>query len=146
MNPRLLILLLVGGAAQAATPAGPTAAPGRAQVPGATFATVLPPAPEQKSVTVAAFELDRSPVSNADYARFVSAHPEWRRDRVARVFADAGYLRHWPDGNGPAAANAAQPVTQVSWFAAKAYCEAQNARLPTWYEWELVGADRKSVV
>ena len=139
-RPLLLPLLLLGAAAQAATPGASTAAAGRAHVPGATFATVLPPAPEQKTVTVAAFELDRTPVSNADYARFVAAHPQWRRDRVARVFADAGYLRHWPDAKGPTAGNAKQPVTQVSWFAAKAYCEAQHARLPTWYEWELVGA------
>jgi formylglycine-generating enzyme required for sulfatase activity len=33
-----------------------------------------------------------------------------------------------------------QPVTWVSWFAAEAYCRAQNARLPTWNEWEYVAA------
>ena len=33
-----------------------------------------------------------------------------------------------------------QPVTQVSWFAATAYCEAQGARLPTWNEWEYAAA------
>ena len=31
-------------------------------------------------------------------------------------------------------------MTRVSWFAASAYCEAQGARLPTWYEWERVSA------
>jgi formylglycine-generating enzyme required for sulfatase activity len=31
-------------------------------------------------------------------------------------------------------------VTQVSWFAASAYCAARGARLPTWYEWEFVAA------
>jgi formylglycine-generating enzyme required for sulfatase activity len=38
---------------------------------------------------------------------------------------------------------AAQPVTQVSWFAAQAYCEAQHARLPDWYEWELAAAEKR---
>ena len=28
------------------------------------------------------------------------------------------------------------PVTNVSWFAAKAYCECQDKRLPTMDEWE----------
>jgi len=139
MKTRLALLLMLGAALHAA-PGMCAPGPVRAHVPGATFATVLPPGPEQKEVTVAAFDIDRTPVTNAAFARFVSAHPEWGRDRVARVFADAGYLRHWPDANGPAAANANQPVTQVSWFAARAYCQAQHARLPTWYEWELVGA------
>ena len=47
-------------------------------------------------------------------------------------------------GTGPTrlapGAQAAQPVTRVSWFAAAAYCEAQGARLPRWLEWEYVAA------
>ncbi len=33
-----------------------------------------------------------------------------------------------------------RPVTNVSWFAAQAFCESEKARLPTWYEWEYVAA------
>ena len=33
-----------------------------------------------------------------------------------------------------------QPVTQVSWFAAAAYCEGEGGRLPTWHEWEFAAA------
>jgi sulfatase modifying factor 1 len=113
---------------------------GRARVPGATFATILPPAEKVKVAVVRAFEMDRTPVTNQDFARFVAAHPRWRRDRVARVFADQGYLLHWSSASGPAPGAGRQPVTRVSWFAANAYCESQGARLPTWYEWELVGA------
>jgi len=111
-----------------------------AAIPGGTFDTILPPAEKLKVATVRPFRMDRRTVSNADFARFVSERPEWRRDRVARVFADGSYLNHWQSHNAPGAGIEAQPVTQVSWFAAKAYCEARNARLPTWYEWEFVSA------
>lgn len=136
MNPRrhLALATLLVAATAAAAPAS------RAPVPAGTFETILPPAPGVKTAAVRAFTIDRVPVTNADFARFVAAHPQWRRDRVARVFADAGYLQHWTGDAAPAPAAAQQPVTRVSWFAATAYCEAQGARLPTWYEWERVSA------
>jgi formylglycine-generating enzyme required for sulfatase activity len=31
-------------------------------------------------------------------------------------------------------------VTRVSWFAALAFCESEEARLPTWYVWEYAAA------
>jgi formylglycine-generating enzyme required for sulfatase activity len=110
------------------------------KIPGGSFSTVLPPAEGVKSVTVKAFKLDRTPVTNADFVRFVGQHPEWRRDRVARLFADAGYLKQWPSATQSAAVIRDAPVVQVSWFAASAYCEARGARLPTWYEWEYTAA------
>jgi len=136
----LLAMFLLAGLAAAAPATSATAESARAKIPGGSFATILPPAPKVKQATVRAFEMDRRTVSNADFARFVAANPQWRRDRVARVFADTGYLHHWQDAATPGAGIASQPVTQVSWFAAKAYCESQGARLPTWYEWEFVSA------
>lgn len=110
------------------------------------FVSVLPPAPDQPEATIKRFRLDRTPVTNAQFLAFVIKQPKWRRDRVARLFADAQYLSHW---QGPAelgsTAAPSQPVTHVSWFVAKAYCEARKARLPTWYEWEFAAAaDEKS--
>jgi sulfatase modifying factor 1 len=130
----LALATLLVAAAAAATPAS------RAPIPAGTFETILPPAPGVKSAAVQAFIMDRVPVTNADFARFVAAHPQWRRDRVARVFAEPGYLQHWATDSSPAPGASKQPVTRVSWFAATAYCEAQGARLPTWYEWERVSA------
>ena len=129
----LALMLFAAASAGAATAS-------RAPVPAGTFETILPPAPGVQSATVQAFAMDVVPVTNGDFARFVASHPQWRRDRVARVFADAGYLRHWAGDAAPAPGTARQPVTRVSWFAANAYCEAQGARLPTWYEWERVSA------
>src|SRR5262245_38638491 len=109
-------------------------------VKGGTFESVLPPAPGVKQATVKSFRIDRTPITNREFARFVREHPQWRRDRVARAFADEKYLAHWTSGTEPGAAVLDKPVVGVSWFAASAYCEARGARLPTWYEWEYVAA------
>jgi formylglycine-generating enzyme len=72
-------------------------------------------------------------------------HPRrWRRDRVARLFADERYLQHWRTPTEPGAAVERQPVTHVSWFAATAFCEAHGARLPRWSEWEFAAAASES--
>jgi sulfatase modifying factor 1 len=128
----LLLVLPHGGAALASGAAD-------VPIPGAHFDSVLPEAPGTKT-TVAPFRLDMALVSNADFARFVRAHPQWRRGAVAPLLADAGYLQHWASANEPGESAARKPVTQVSWFAASAYCEARGSRLPRWHEWELAAA------
>ncbi len=90
---------------------------------------------------VASFELDRRPVTNGEYLAFVRTHPEWRRSRASRLYADASYLRHWRGDLDPGPrAPAESPVVYVSWFAARAYAAAHGGRLPTLAEWELAAA------
>ena len=141
---RLLPGLLVSLAAIAAC--GPVRAAERAKFGPTEFTPVLAPAPGQMRVHVAAFRLDSRAVTNAQFLEFIGRHPEWRRDRVALLFADDGYLSHWsaPDRLGDVAL-AEQPVTRVSWFAARAYCAAADGRLPDWYEWELAAAADEKV-
>jgi formylglycine-generating enzyme required for sulfatase activity len=92
-------------------------------------------------VDVPAFELARLPVTNAEYLAFVTAHPQWRRSQVSKLFADASYLRHWRGDLDPGPrAPARSPVVHVSWFAARAYAAAQGCRLPAVSEWEYVAA------
>ena len=112
----------------------------QASIPGGQFKSVLPPSPQQDTVSIVGFLLDTVPVTNKQFADFVRTHPEWRRDRVSRLFADDQYLSQWPSADRPEPSAFDQPVTRVSWFAASAYCEAQGGRLPTWYEWEYVAA------
>jgi cytochrome oxidase Cu insertion factor (SCO1/SenC/PrrC family) len=106
-----------------------------------------PFAPEGAPETqVAAFRLGVRQVTNAEFLAFVRARPEWRRDRVARLLADDGYLSHWagPEELGPGAP-ADAPVTRVSWFAARAYARLHGLRLPTQAEWELAAAASATV-
>jgi formylglycine-generating enzyme required for sulfatase activity len=92
---------------------------------------------------IAPFEIAETPVTNAQFLEFVRTHADWNRDRVAPIFADREYLAHWPRADAIATGlQSNQPVTSVSWFAAKAYCEAAGGRLPTWDEYEyLLAAD-----
>ena len=128
----LLLALLVGGAAADGNPFLP--------VEPATFRSALPSGKEEV-VKVRGFLLQEHPVTNVEFLAFVRANPQWRRGALPAVMAGGDYLAHWagPLDPGPQAADS-QPVTRVSWFAAEAYCAAQDGRLPYWYEWELAAA------
>ncbi|HRY99684.1 MAG TPA: formylglycine-generating enzyme family protein [Bacteroidales bacterium] len=86
---------------------------------------------------VKAFEMDIFPVTNADFLRFVQDYPEWSRSRIKPLFADSNYLRHWQGDLAFDPAIARSPVVNISWFAAKKYCECQGKRLPETAEWEV---------
>lgn len=90
-------------------------------------------------VEVKNFEMDIYPVTNAEYVNFVKQYPKWQKSKVIKLFADNSYLANWKnDFELKDSEKPNSPVTYVSWFAAKDYCECQGKRLPTVDEWEYV--------
>jgi sulfatase modifying factor 1 len=111
---------------------------GMALIPAGSYTPLF--IKDAEPVSVDAFYLDKTPVTNAQFLEFVRAHPEWRRSQVKSLFADAGYLKHWAGDLdlGPDAELLGEaPVTNISWFAARAYLKPLGKRLPTMDEWEL---------
>lgn len=128
-------------AALIVAPASGFAAEAPARIEAGSLSSVLPLTESADKVSIGEFMIARQPVTNKEFLAFADRNPEWRRDTVLPLFADQNYLAHWAgalilgDAMLPY-----QPVTNVSWFAARAYCEAEGGRLPTWHEWEYVAA------
>jgi formylglycine-generating enzyme required for sulfatase activity len=142
---KLLALVALAGLASTATGTSPAEAdaPRTASVviPTGTYRPLFPVPPNETTVDVPAFRLDKTPVTNREFLAFVRMHPEWRRDRVEPVFAEKTYLANWQTADGLGAGLEPNgPVVDVSWFAARAYCAAQGKRLPREAEWERAAA------
>jgi sulfatase modifying factor 1 len=101
----------------------------------------------QFSVAIAAFRLDRTPVTVAQFRSFVEATDyvtDAERAGGAGVLSkgvggwvdQAGANWRHPRGPEKPAAPDDHPVTQVSWNDATAYCAAYGLRLPSEFEWE----------
>ena len=90
----------------------------------------------KEDVKVGDFEMDVYPVTNQQFLEFVNKNPRWKKSQVKKLFADENYLYEWKSDEDFGAALPNAPVTNVSWYAAKNYCECQGKRLPTVDEWE----------
>jgi iron(II)-dependent oxidoreductase len=85
------------------------------------------------TVELAAFEIDRLPVGNGEYARFVAetgAEPPlyWQAD------GEGGWVRTAMGRREPL--DPAAPAVHVSWHEADAFARWAGKRLPTEQEWE----------
>ncbi|MCB0408485.1 MAG: formylglycine-generating enzyme family protein [Bdellovibrionales bacterium] len=92
---------------------------------------------ELPRVKVKAFYLMKYPVTVQQFAQFLKNNgKDWGKASISRLFADASYLEDWKTQKK----NLKSPITNISWFAARAYCESHQMRLPTMNEWEYVAA------
>ncbi len=112
------------------------------KVPGGTLGAVwLSPVPtkDKQKLTrptykVDAFEAMVYPVTVAQYQGFLKKNPKWSKSKISPLFADDHYLRSLSSKQSK------EPITEVTWFAAKAFCEDHGMRLPSLEEWEYMAA------
>ena len=121
---------------------------GMAAVPGGAYTLVGPDLPIGLSVDLRPYYLDRFEVTNAQFREFVRdggyATDRYWRPGISRTrFVDRTGLagpRGWRNQEPPEGHDR-HPVTGVSWEEARAYCSAQDKRLPTLFEWEKASRD-----
>ena len=81
------------------------------------------------------YYIDKHEVTNAEYKQFIDANPQWGKEQIPREYHDGYYLAHW-NGNDFPFGKDNHPVVYVSWYAAMAYAQWKEKRLPTEAEWE----------
>ncbi len=90
-----------------------------------------------RKIPIAAFYIDKFPVTNREFAAFLKASGYRPAD-------DHNFLKDWKDGQYPAGWDA-KPVTWVSLEDARAYASWAGKRLPHEWEWQYAaqGPDRR---
>jgi gamma-glutamyl hercynylcysteine S-oxide synthase len=134
--------------------------PGDVEIPGGIFQLgATPDLPfvfdNEKwahSVEVASFRIARAPVTNSEFAEFVSDRGYLRRELWSpqgwmwRTKAGVQRPLYWHSGqsgwlrrhfNRLVPLEAYAPVIHVNWYEAEAYCQWAGRRLPTEAEWEM---------
>lgn len=111
---------------------------GQVLVPSGIFVPFFKEA-KDRDIQVNSFYIDKYPVTNKAFNEFLSLKTGYTKSKIISLFADQRYLQHWSADSLSEKENkeiGLNPVTNVSWFVAKKYCQARGLRLPTIAEWE----------
>jgi len=112
------------------------------RVPGGVFLMGSSDGPEderpQHQVDVGEFFIDRTPVTNAQFAQFLSAKGTQAADGQTWYDIDDNDARihRWGSNWMADAGSENHPVVEASWYGAVAYCAWLGKRLSTEAEWE----------
>ncbi len=87
------------------------------------------------SVYVNGYLIDKYPVTNSEFRIFLTENEQWQKNNIPNEFHNGKYLSSW-NGNIYPRNKDNDPVVDVSWYAAMAYAQWIEKRLPTDIEWE----------
>lgn len=120
-------------------------------VPGGTMSPVwlVPTSTKQKVteekkielIVTESFQAMKYPVTIEQFHQFLNKNKKWQKKNISPLFADKSYLKSFSTHKK----NSKTPVTEVSWFAARAFCESEGMRLPTLNEWEYMAAASEKI-
>lgn len=89
---------------------------------------------KNERLIIKSLEVMTAQVTKAEFLDFLIKNPKWNKNIVSSVFADVTYIKNFDYKRDN------RPITEVSWFVAKSFCESHNMRLPTLVEWEYLAA------
>lgn len=94
---------------------------------------------KEKDLEIKSFFIDKYPVTNSQFNEFLKKNPKYQKSKIAKLVVDQRYLEHWSADiltEKEAKEIGDNPVSNVSWFVSKKYCQSLGRRLPTIAEWE----------
>ncbi|EPG76228.1 sulfatase-modifying factor enzyme 1 [Leptospira fainei serovar Hurstbridge str. BUT 6] len=96
---------------------------------------------KEKPISVKEFLIDSDSTTNEEFFEFLRNNPVWKKGSAKSSFVDDMYLINFEEER---IKYPKYSVVNISWFAARAYCNWKGKRLPTTSEWERIAQSELS--